>query len=249
VWYGPIESEPVVNSAGQSMVMEPGWSTLHEWELSGANASHAYELLERAGQWTQMRWGCLSRLLWPGRGSVAGNICWPDVVNQVSELANNATLPRPEWSVIVGENRAWWPVAMWKRRDEFTLGEPQYTAEDVERIGEDPEVVLSARKHWLKDSETALEWLADKLKNQEQIVAPVVVAVDPVVTKPTGRRGRLPKAESQLLETNMMARLREHPTLMDDPEQLATLTGVSPSTARRLIDSEREKFSELRRKQ
>jgi len=64
---------------------------------------------------------------------------------------------------------------MWKRRDEFSLDGSQFTAEDVERIGEDPEVVLSARKNWLTDSETALDWLAKQFL-KEQPVAPVVVA-------------------------------------------------------------------------
>ncbi len=172
VWYGPFDCMPIVNTAGQSMVMESGWSTSHEWDLAGANATHACELLERAGEWTWGRWGDLSRLLWPGRGSVAGKRCWPDVVNQVSELARDATLPRPVWLVRVGKNCEWWPVAMWKTRDEWQLGEPRYTAEDVERIGEDPEVVLFERKHWLRDSETALEWLAKQFAN-EQTVAPV----------------------------------------------------------------------------
>jgi len=181
VWYGPINCEPSLNYVGQSVVMESGWSTLHEWELSGANASHAFDLLERTGQWTQKRWGWLSRLLWPGRESVAGKSCWPDVVSQVSELARDATLPRPEWSVIVGEYRAWWPVAIWKRRERFSLGGHHCTPEDIERIGEDPEVVLARRKHWLRDSETALEWLANKFRNHEQPVAPVVVPADPVV--------------------------------------------------------------------
>jgi hypothetical protein len=180
VWYGPFDCTPIVNTAGQSMVMESGWSTSHEWDLAGANATHAYELLERAGEWTSRRWGYLSRLLWPGRDSVAGKSCWPDVVNQVSELARDATLPRPVWLVRVGENCEWWPVAMWKTRDEWQLGGPRYTAEDVERIREDPEVVLFERKHWLRDSETALEWLAKQFAN-EQTVAPEVVPVDPVV--------------------------------------------------------------------
>ena len=178
VFYSPADCTPIVNSAGGSLILESGWSTSHEFELSGANASRAFDLLERAGQWSQKRWGWLSRLLWPGRESVAGQSCWPDVVNQVSELARDATLPKPKWSVIVGKYRSSWPVEMWKRRDEFTLGEPQYTPEDVERIGEDPEVVLASRKHWLRDSETALEWLANKFKNQEQPIAPVVVPAD-----------------------------------------------------------------------
>lgn len=179
VWYGPIECEPIVNTAGQSMVMEPGWSTSHEWDLVGANATHAYELLERAGEWTSRRWGYLSWLLWPGRDSVAGKSCWPDVVNRVSELAHDATLPRPSWCVIVGPYHEWWPIEMWKTRDEWQLGETRYTAEDVERIREDPEVVLFERKHWLRDSETGLEWLAKQFR-KEQPVAPKIEPADPI---------------------------------------------------------------------
>ena len=72
-----------------------------------------------------------------------------------------------------------------------------------------------------------------------------VVPADPV--KPAGRRGRLPKAESELRETSMLAQLREHPTMASDPARLGRLSNVSESTARRLIDSEREKFNEMNR--
>jgi hypothetical protein len=180
VWYAPFDCTPIVNTAGQSMVMESGWSTSHEWDLAGANATHAYELLERAGEWTLGRWRELSRLLWPGRGSVAGKSCWPDVVNQVSELAHDATLPRPSWCVIVGPYHEWWPIEMWKTRDEWQLGEPRYTAEDVERIREDPEVVLFERKHWLRDSETALEWLVKQFRKEQPVAPGVEQAVAPV---------------------------------------------------------------------
>ncbi len=77
----------------------------------------------------------------------------------------------------------------------------------------------------------------------------MVVPTDPVVGKPAGRRGRLPKSESKALKTNMLAHLREHPTLADDPKKLAGLVGLSEATARRLIDSEREKFNELNRRE
>ncbi|TWT88004.1 hypothetical protein Pla100_57340 [Neorhodopirellula pilleata] len=59
--------------------------------------------------------------------------------------------------------------------------------------------------------------------------------------KPT-RKGRLRKAESELRRTQMLAELRSHPTLKDDPAKLATMVGVSESTARRWIDDEAEKY-------
>lgn len=169
MWYVPLTGEPVVNSVGQSLVLKSGWASEHEYELSGARASRAVELLRSAGVWTANRWGVLSRLLWPGRGSVATDYCWPDVVNRVAELAHDATLPRPNWCVIVGKYRAWWPVEMWKTRDDWQLGEPRYTPEDVERIGDDPEVVWAKREQWLQDSETALEWLAKQLMGKQPV--------------------------------------------------------------------------------
>lgn len=60
---------------------------------------------------------------------------------------------------------------------------------------------------------------------------------DPVIS---GRRGRLTKVESKLRETVMLAQLREHPTLVDNPKTRADLAEVSESTARRFIAKMRE---------
>lgn len=83
--------------------------------------------------------------------------------------------------------------------------------------------------------------LLNRSVNEKQTAAPVI--------EPVGRRGRLPKTESDLLKTNMLAHLREHPTLADDPARLATLVGVSEPTARRFIESERMKFAEMNRRE
>lgn len=165
-----VTGAPVVNSVGQSLILEPGWSTLHTYELGGDHASKAVELLTRTSEWACRRWGRLSRMLWPERGTEASLYCWLDVVNRVSEIANNATLPSPEWSVVVGQC-AWWPVAMWKSRDDWQLGEPRYTADDVERIGEEPELVYCRRANWIQDSETVLEWLVTMLPSDERATA------------------------------------------------------------------------------
>ena len=91
---------------------------------------------------------------------------------------------------------------------------------------------------------TLPEWLAPNLH-----LPPVVVPVDPPEVKTAGRRGRLPKDESKLLKTNMLAILREHSSLADDPKKLAELGGLSESTARRLIESERAKYDEMNRRE
>ena len=58
---------------------------------------------------------------------------------------------------------------------------------------------------------------------------PVVVPVDPQKVKTAGRLGRLPKDESKLLKTNMLAILREHSSLADDPKKLAELGELGES--------------------
>ncbi len=50
------------------------------------------------------------------------------------------------------------------------------------------------------------------------------------------RQGRLPKAESAAKQTQLLALLVQHPTLVDDPAAAAAMAGISESTARRMID-------------
>jgi hypothetical protein len=97
MWYCPVTGQSVVNSNGDSRVLSSCWSTIHEWEFTGTLASQALEQLNLAGEWTAKRWAVLSELLWPGRVATASARCWPDVVNQVSELADDATLPFPDF--------------------------------------------------------------------------------------------------------------------------------------------------------
>ena len=56
------------------------------------------------------------------------------------------------------------------------------------------------------------------------------------------RRGRLSKEESQLRKTSMLAHLREHRTLKDNPELLANLVDVSASTIRRWLNELEEQW-------
>lgn len=51
----------------------------------------------------------------------------------------------------------------------------------------------------------------------------------------TRRRGRMKLDDSRGKNVVFEATLREHPSLMDDIDKLATLTGISPSTARRWL--------------
>lgn len=107
-------------------------------------------------------------------------------------------------------------------------------------VGADPEGMMD------DIFEHAVAYHAKRERDAKQLEAPENKPVAPV--KPTGRRGRKSKTESKLLKTNMLAHLRDVPSLANDPERLATLAGVSVSTARRLIDSERAKYAEMNRR-
>ena len=60
----------------------------------------------------------------------------------------------------------------------------------------------------------------------------------------TKRRGRLPKAESDAKRADMLATLRQHPSLKDDVGTLAGMVGVGESTVRRWLDEEQQKYLE-----
>ncbi len=50
------------------------------------------------------------------------------------------------------------------------------------------------------------------------------------------KRGRLPADEAKAKKALLLAKLRDHPTMVDSPAEAADLVGVSESTARRWID-------------
>jgi hypothetical protein len=60
------------------------------------------------------------------------------------------------------------------------------------------------------------------------------------------RRGRLSKADREAKRTSMLATIRQHPSLSDDPAKLANMIGVSESTARRWLDEERQQYQKSR---
>ncbi len=62
----------------------------------------------------------------------------------------------------------------------------------------------------------------------------------------TKRRGRLPKAEGDAKRVDMLAKLRQHPTLKEDVGKLAGMVGVSEPTARRWLDEEEQRYRESR---
>ncbi len=61
------------------------------------------------------------------------------------------------------------------------------------------------------------------------------------------RRGRLEKTTAETLRVEMLAKLFKHPSLKDDPRELALQTGVSERTIRRWLEREGKKHQNRER--
>lgn len=60
------------------------------------------------------------------------------------------------------------------------------------------------------------------------------------------RRGRLTKDDGKAKRAHLLATIREHPSLKDDARKLASMIGVSESSARRWIKDEERQYRESR---
>ena len=63
-------------------------------------------------------------------------------------------------------------------------------------------------------------------------------------TQAKPRRGRLPATESKALRAQMLAVIRDHPSLQRDHTALADQIGVAESTVRRWLNEERKRYEE-----
>jgi len=152
---------PVVNSAGQSMILAPGWGSSHYVRLRGPGSIRAGETIERANQWAAESVPLWAPLLFPGRGLTVRAWCWPDLVSAVAEAAGRATLRPDRWMVAAGGQS--FSLILWRRRAEYTLGGPMVTSELAEAIGPEPDSVWAERRAFLRDSESAARWLIEAL--------------------------------------------------------------------------------------
>jgi hypothetical protein len=81
--------------------------------------------------------------------------------------------------------------------------------------------------------------LVDEEAQQAQGDAPAAPAV---ATEGRKAGGRLPKDVSEAKRATMMAIVRQHPTLADDPAKLAEMVGVGESTVRRWLDDMQQQY-------
>lgn len=152
---------PVVNSVGESLIGAPGWADVHSIRLKGPGSLRASESIDRANQWAIEAANDLAPILWPGKSMTFRSFCWPDVVAGVADLAGRSTLKPSDWYVTAAGQS--YSLMVWRRRADFELGGPMVPPEIAERIGDEPENIWAKRPAFLRDSETAAQWLIDRL--------------------------------------------------------------------------------------
>lgn len=152
---------PWVNSLGEPTVVAPGWADVHLVKLRGPGALRAAEVIDRANAWVFDSRAVLAPILWPGKSMTFRSFCWPDVVAGVADLAGRSTLKPSDWYVTAAGQS--YSLMVWRRRVDFELGGPMVPSEVADRIGDEPENIWAKRPAFLRDSETAAQWLIDRL--------------------------------------------------------------------------------------
>jgi len=159
---------PLVNSAGQSMILAPGWGSSHYVRLRGPGSIRAGETIERANQWAAESVGLWAGLLFPNQSLTVRAWGWPDIVSAVADAAGRATLKADDWMVAAGGQS--FSLIIWRRRAEYELGGPMVAPELAEAIGPEPDSVWAERRAFLRDSESAARWLIEALAKAAESV-------------------------------------------------------------------------------
>lgn len=187
-YYARNTGVPILNSAGSSLVLLPGWTSSCSFELSGTHAHESIEAIKRGNQWVRDRCKFVWWALFPDRSATFSGYCWPDVVLQVAETVDAST-SKTEWFVTIGSVRLEevdgietlvssmetqpmsLSIDMWRRRHQDPIlsnFEPfkSITVADELYIGDEPEIYHCKRdiKTFLRDSELALDWLRRKVE-------------------------------------------------------------------------------------
>ena len=214
-FYARRTGEPILNSACQSLVLLNGWTSFHNYELSGSHANETEAAIMRTNKWVWERRKFVKLALFPERNTTfRDGFCWPDVVLQAAEQGD-ATSTLTQWKVGIGAvefvenadgietlqatcNRRFLTVSveLWNRRhdDEWTwnsMVEPfaSITKADELYIGDEPEIYYCERdmKTFLRDSELALDWLSRRVQSDTK-----PIATKAVKSKSTKKAGRNP---------------------------------------------------------
>jgi hypothetical protein len=238
-------------------VLESGWSSWHEIELSGVHADATRDAIERTNAWVSRRCRFIWQALFVGRGAIFSGYCWPDVVLEIATHSGDATMTKPSWRVEIGcvelvadedgtqqleatnkRQRQRMSLDIWNLRHDSPMkgAEPlvSITKADELFIGDDePELMHCTYelKPFLRDSELALDWLRrrveDPQKNQPK-------------TKNRSKGGRPRKTKLDPIEKRVLEawKTKGHETYSHCDSALHLDYG----TTERIVDAERKRL-------
>ena len=98
-------------------------------------------------------------------------------------------------------------------------------------------------------SQIEFDSFIDLVRRAIRVLPKIEDAATPAAEKPAEAvklRGRLSRNESGSKRTLLLATIRQHPSLKDDPKQLASIVRVSESTVRRWLKQEENKYAASR---
>lgn len=152
--------KPITDQDGRQILWAfPGILSSHFISLSGDNTEIADQVIRKASSWFYRRWRSLWPILFaefqPSSFSENGAY-WPDVVIRIAEISRSTLMKSPAWKIEI--NGVTIDIAIWKQR----INLPkffQYTVEDEERIGDNPEEFFLETDTLLSDSIEALDYL------------------------------------------------------------------------------------------
>ena len=130
------------------------------------------------------------------------------------------------------------PASLRETRDYIQSG--QFASVDIDRVGDYKRSLEDA----IDKSMAGVRTAQGQGPPSPQVGTQAGGQVD--AERPTGKRraGRLSKEDGEAKQAYMLALIRQHPTLKDDPGELARLVGVSESTIRRWLEDEEQKYRE-----
>jgi hypothetical protein len=219
----PKTGQPLLIIKPELITLKSAHVSLHRIFISGTNCDSVKAAFDRASEWTKRRFKLISKAIFPKRLVSFGAYCWLDVVLEIAQQSDDATMIKPIW------------LKEYKR-----VGDVVY--DGVITKGDEPEEKYCEveLKPFLRDSELALDWLRRWVEDSQLPPKPATEVSAKKSDKKKGgrRRAKLTKEERKVKELWSSGNFKNH---NDIDEHLGLDWGTTAKTLNRLIQRERRK--------
>jgi hypothetical protein len=147
----PKTGQPLLIIKPELITLKSAHVSLHRIFISGTNCDAVKAAFDRASEWTKRRFKLISKAIFPERLVSFGAYCWLDVVLEIAQQSDDATMIKPIW------------LMEYKRIGDVICS-------GVITKGDEPEEKYCEveLKPFLRDSELALDWLRRWVESQPE---------------------------------------------------------------------------------